>query len=78
MAECRALSRKNGKPCGRGQGSQLCEEHRGIACYCCGVLDDPNGTGPAINTGFCDECNVAGCPEMQIGDKCGVDAAARR
>lgn len=40
------------------------------ACYCCGEVDDPDGKGPAINTGFCAECNSAGCPEALTGSLC--------
>lgn len=39
-------------------------------CYCCKAEDDPSGTGPAINTGFCEECGEAGCPEKQVGTRC--------
>ena len=44
--------------------------HRSTACRCCSACDDPDGPGPAINTGFCAECNAAGCPDSQCSDPC--------
>lgn len=39
-------------------------------CACCGEADDPNGSGPAVNTGFCADCNKAGCPNEDISAAC--------
>ena len=44
--------------------------HRDTACWCCGEVDDPNGKGPAINTGFCAECKTAGCPDQVVCQPC--------
>ena len=52
--------------CGPSRGVR----RRDDACYCCGEVDDPDGKGPAINTGFCAECNSAGCPEALTGSLC--------
>jgi hypothetical protein len=52
------------------QDSKRCHAHRDTACYCCGEVDDPDGKGPAINTGFCAECNTAGCPDAMVGGPC--------
>ncbi len=46
--------------------------HPDTVCGCCLAIDDPNGPGPAINTGFCQECNDAGCPDALVGDSCRV------
>jgi hypothetical protein len=69
---CGAKLFENGKPCRERteEGSKRCETHRMTACYCCGEVDDPDGSGPAINTGFCAECSAAGCPEAPTGSPC--------
>lgn len=69
---CGAKDPRDGKPCRERPGNDLkrCDGHRDIACYCCGEVDDPNGPGPAINTGFCAECATAGCPDQTIGARC--------
>lgn len=69
---CGAISHRDGKACTSRPypGSKRCRDHRYTACCCCGHEDDPNGPGPAVNTGFCAECNAAGCPDRQIGSPC--------
>jgi len=39
-------------------------------CHCCGEQDDRNGNGPAINTGYCEDCNSADCPNSQTAAPC--------
>lgn len=69
---CGAKSFESGKICRERpfEDRRRCNEHHGSACWCCGECDDPNGPGPAINTGFCAECTTAGCPEMDAGGPC--------
>ena len=69
---CGAKIFETGKLCRErpDEGSKRCRGHRDTACYCCGEVDDPEGSGPAINTGFCAECKVAGCPDATLGDHC--------
>ena len=69
---CGARLFDNGKLClsPKHDDSRRCRDHLDTACYCCGEVDDPDGNGPAINTGFCAECKAAGCPDIDVGGPC--------
>lgn len=70
VSRCGAID--GGKLCRRltEEGSRHCRGHQHTACYCCGEVDDPDGPGPVINTGFCTECTEAGCRESIVGSAC--------
>lgn len=60
-----------------GEKCMKCAQpHPDTLCRCCGEADDPDGPGPAINTGFCEACTGAGCPEQDVGGKCIVTGVA--
>lgn len=74
---CGAILFENGKPCRERaeDGRRRCRSHHDTSCWCCGEVDDPNGPGPAINTGFCADCTEAGCREITVGSPCAADTA---
>jgi hypothetical protein len=54
------------------EAPRVTNPHPDTLCYCCGAADDPNGDGPAINTGFCAECQAAHCADEPAGSPCSV------